>query len=118
MEEKILTSIKALLGIPEEVTSFDKELVMHINSVFFLLADLGLTESFTIEDDTTTWSDYFIGVTYLEIVKTYIYMRVKLLFDPPQNSFLVKNLSDQIEEYGWRIKMAVENKEVIANATT
>ena len=83
--ESILTSIKKLLGITEEYDQFDPDIIMHINSVFMILTQLGVgpAEGFSIEDDTAVWTDFIQDVKKLESVKTYVYLKVKLAFDPP-----------------------------------
>ena len=83
--ESILTSIKKLLGLGAEYTHFDPDIIMHINTVFFDLNRIGVgpEEGFMIEDDTTTWLDYIPDQAKFEAVKTYVYIKVKLVFDPP-----------------------------------
>jgi len=109
--ENILDSIKKLLGIDEMDLNFDQELIMHINSVFMVLNQLGVgpVEGFKISSNEETWSD-FIGTRLdIESVKSYIYLKVRLLFDPPQNSFLVAAIEKQIEEQEWRLRAQVES---------
>ena len=89
--ENILDSIKKLLGIDEADLNFDQELIMHINSVFMVLNQLGVgpVGGFKISSNEEVWTD-FVGTRLdLESVKSYIYLKVRLLFDPPQNSFLI-----------------------------
>ena len=102
--ESILTSIKKLLGIQEEYTNFDNDIIMHINSTFSTLTQLGVGPSngFSIKDKSSTW-DEFISDTRLECVKSYIYLKVKLLFDPPSTSAVMDSINRQINEYEWRI---------------
>lgn len=107
--ENILDSIKKLLGIDETDLNFDQELIMHINSVFMVLNQLGVgpVEGFKISNEEI-WTD-FVGTRLdLESVKSYIYLKVRLLFDPPQNSFLVGSIEKQIEEHEWRLQVQVE----------
>ena len=87
MEPSILLSVKKVLGLTPEVTSFDEDIIMHINSAFFKLKQLAVfTEPYTIEDDTATWSDALgENETKLSAVKTYIYLYVKYIFDPNTN---------------------------------
>ena len=108
--ESILNSIKKLLGIEPDDTSFDQELIMHINSVFMVLTQLGLgpTAGFVITDASTEWNDYLSTRTDLESIKSYIYLRVRLFFDPPQNSFLVDSIKKQCEELEWRLNVQVD----------
>ena len=104
--ESILTSIKKLLGITEEYTHFDQDIIIHINTVFTTLNQLGVgpSEGFAITDDSETWSE-FLGEneTMLNSVKTFIYMKVKLIFDPPLSSEVIKAMDRQIKELEWRI---------------
>lgn len=110
--ESILTSIKELLGITEEYTHFDRPIIMHINTVLMVLTQLGVgpAEGFVIEDDTATWADFIPDATpvKLDAVKSFIYLKVRLLFDPPQNSALIESINRQISEYEWRLNVAAE----------
>ena len=103
--ESILTSIKKLLGIAEEYTHFDQDIIMQINSALFDLTQLGVGPSagFIVLGKTQTWSEFLADRKDLELVKTAVYLRVRLMFDPPQNSFLVSSIQKQIEEFDWRI---------------
>ena len=108
--ENILDSIKKLLGIDEADLNFDQELIMHINSVFMVLNQLGVgpVGGFKISSNEEVWTD-FVGTRLdLESVKSYIYLKVRLLFDPPQNSFLISAIEKQIEENQWRLQVQVE----------
>ena len=108
--ENILDSIKKLLGIDESDLNFDQELIMHINSVFMVLNQLGIgpVGGFKISSNEEAWTD-FVGTRLdLESVKSYIYLKVRLLFDPPQNSFLVGSIEKQIEEQEWRLQVQAE----------
>lgn len=102
MEESILITIKKLLGLDAEYTAFDTDVITHINTTFWTLRQLGVGRNdFTISDSSATWSDYFGTTTKnMEAVKTYIYLKVRLLFDPPnQNASLFNAYQKQIEEY-------------------
>lgn len=109
--ESILTSIKKLLGIAEEYTHFDPDIIMHINSVFMILTQLGVgpSEGFIIEDDTATWMDFVSDNTKIESIKSYIYLKVKLLFDPPVNSAVIEATNRMINEFEWRLNVAAES---------
>lgn len=113
--ESILTSIKKLLGITEEYDHFDADLIMHINSVFSVLTQLGVgpSEGFSIVDSSATWDSYITESMNLQMVKTYIHLKVKLLFDPPSSSTVIDAMNKQISEFEWRINVAAEyaNKE-------
>lgn len=104
--DSILTSIKKLLGLDADYTQFDADIIMHINSTFMVLNQLGVGPStpYTISDSTATWDD-FIDDGSSEAVKTYIYMKVKILFDPPSSSFVLESLKNQISEYEWRLNV-------------
>lgn len=107
--DSILISIKQLLGIDPEYTHFDPIIIMHINSVFMILTQLGVgpSEGFMIEDEMTTWTDYMQDKTNIESVKSYIYLKVKLLFDPP-SSAVIASMNEMIKELEVRLNIAVE----------
>lgn len=99
--DSILTSIKKMLGIEEDYTQFDNELILFINSAFGVLYQLGVgptTEPYKIADVTDTWDD-FIKSDQIETVKSYVFMKVKLLFDPPSSSFVLSSYQDLIKEF-------------------
>lgn len=108
--DSILTSIKKLLGIAEEYEQFDADVIMHINSVFTILTQLGVgpTTGFSISDNSATWNDFLGPDLKLEIVKSYTHLKVKLLFDPPLGSAVIEALNRQISEFEWRIQIAVD----------
>lgn len=109
--ESILTSIKKLLGITEEYTHFDADLIMHINSVFMILTQMGVgpEEGFSISDDSVSWADFIdTDSVKFESVKSYIYLKVRLLFDPPQSSSHIESINRLISELEWRLNMAAE----------
>ena len=100
----ILDSIKQLLGIDLNDTSFDKELIMHINGALMIINQLGVgPEFYSITDKNNVWEEFTQGRKDLEIIKSFVYLKVRLMFDPPQNSFLVDSIEKQISEYEWRI---------------
>lgn len=108
--ESILTSIKKLLGITEEYKHFDADLIMHINTVFLVLTQLGVgpSEGFMIEDDSAFWEDFLEDPTQMQAVKSYMYLKVKLLFDPPLSSAAMESMNRMIAEYEWRLNVAAE----------
>ena len=114
MEESILTSIKKMFGPSEDYDYFDPDLIIHINSVFMILTQLGVgpSEGFSIKDKTAVWSDFISDISKFEAVKTYVYLRVKLLFDPPLTSSVMEAMKTQISELEWRMNVIAENKEV------
>lgn len=116
--DSILTSIKKLLGITEEYTHFDADIIMHINSVFMTLKQLGVgpDKGFMIEDSSSTWDEY-INIdddpekqALLSAVKTYIHLKVKLLFDPPLSSAVMEAIKQSINEAEWRLNVEAESK--------
>ena len=114
--ESILTSIKKMLGITEEDTVFDADIIMHINSVFMTLAQLGVgpSEGFYIEDDSSEWTDFVSDLSKIQAIKSYIFLRVKLLFDPGSiGSSTLASYERMIQELEWRLNVAVESKEAI-----
>ena len=109
--DSILNSIKKLLGLTTEQTDFDEDLIMHINTVFTILNDLGVgpKEGFAIEGVYETWYDYMQDKLQFEKVKTYMALKVKLYFDPPQNSSLIVAIERRIDELEWRLTASAEN---------
>ena len=108
--ESILTSIKKLLGIAEEYTHFDADLIMHINSVLSILTQIGVgpAEGFSIKDESSVWEDFVPENSKLELIKSYTYMKVKLLFDPPLSSSVIESMNRIISELEWRIQVAAD----------
>lgn len=107
----ILTSIKKLLGIPEEYDQFNADLVMHINSVLFILNQMGVTEQFSITGDVETWTDLLGDELHdYEAIKSYVHLKVKLLFDPPQSSAVAEAVKNMISELEYRLYVVAENK--------
>lgn len=110
--DSILTSIKKLLGISEEYLQFDDDIIMHINTAFLNLQQLGVgpEEGFSIEDDTTDWEDFADLESNLPLnaVKSYVYLKVKLLFDPPLSSAVIESTNRMISELEWRLCVAAE----------
>ena len=110
METSILTSIKKMLGVAEDYTEFDEDIITNINSVFLNLTQLGVgpEEGFMIEDDTAVWEDFIDDSIRLQAVKTYMYLKVKLLFDPPLSSSVTESFTRMIAELEWRLNVAVD----------
>lgn len=111
--DSILTSIKNLLGIIEECTDFDQIIIMHINSVFSILSQLGVgpTAGFSIEDDSAEWSDFIGDDPRLSDVKSFVYLKVHMLFDPPLSSAVAESMNRLASELEWRINVTVDPKE-------
>ena len=110
METSILTSIKKLLGVAEDYVEFDEDIMTHINSVFLNLTQLGVgpEEGFMIKDNTAEWEDFINDSVQLQAVKTYVYLKVKLLFDPPLSSSVTESINRMIAELEWRLNAAVD----------
>ncbi len=110
MSDSILNSTKKSLGIEEDYTAFDVDILMYINGVFSTLNQLGFgpTEGFAIEEADDTWESFLGGDLRLNAVKTYMYLRVRLLFDPPSTSFHITALKEQIQELEWRLNVQRE----------
>lgn len=109
-KDSILISTKKVLGIDADYHAFDDDIMMHINSVFGTLQQLGLgpVEGFEIDDETATWSDFLSGNVTYNPVRTYVYLRVRLLFDPPATSFAITAMENQIKELEWRLNVRRE----------
>jgi hypothetical protein len=107
METSILISTKKTLGIAEDYTVWDHDIITHINSAFSTLTQLGVgpTAGFMIDDETAEWSDFIGTDLELNSVKTYIYLRVRLLFDPPATSYAISAMKDQVDQLEWRLNV-------------
>ena len=110
MEESILLSIKKMLGMTADYTHFDPDIIMHINTMLMNLHQMGVgpVDGFDIEDDGATWDDYLEDMSKLHAVKTYIYCKVRLVFDPPQSSAHIEVLKQTAAECEWRLNVAVD----------
>lgn len=108
--DSILTSIKKLLGITEEYENFDQDIIMHINSAFMILNQLGVgpKNGFSINDKSSTWDEFIPESSNLEAVKTYVHLKVKLMFDPPLSSTVIEAIKSQINELEWRLNVSVD----------
>lgn len=110
--ESILTSIKKMLGVAEDYDYFDADIIMHINSVFMTLNQLGVgpAEGFSIEDDTSVWTDFIPDVNQLQAVKSYMYLQVKILFDSASlGAATLAAYERQIQQFEWRLNVAAES---------
>lgn len=114
ISDSILLSVKKMLGIPPEYEQFDPEIIIHINSVFSILTQLGVgsDEGFSIKDSTACWSDYIPEGKAVEDIKTYVYLKVRLIFDPPQSSSAIEAMKQLASEFEWRINVGVDVEEV------
>ncbi len=108
--DSILTSIKKLLGIDEAYEHFDPDLIMHINSVLAILTQLGVgpENGFSISDKTAVWSDFISDSPKLGFIKSYMNLKVRLLFDPPLGSAVIEAMNRQIGELEWRIQVEAD----------
>lgn len=108
----ILNSVKLALGILPEYTAFDDTIIMHINSVFSILTQLGVgpDNGFSIADSTTDWSEYISNDAQLNMVQTYMNKKVGLMFDPPLSSAVMESQKNIISELEWRLNVAVDPK--------
>lgn len=106
MSDSILTSTKKVLGIEENYTAFDPDIIMHINSALTVLHDLGVgpEDALAITDHAASWGDLDAPDNQLGTIKTYLYLKVRLGFDPPATSFHIEALNKQIEEHEYRLK--------------
>ena len=111
MDDSILDSIKKILGMPPDYDAFDTDLVIHINSVFGILAQLGVGPAggFSISDNTTLWKAYLGNSKDLEMVKSYMALKVRLVFDPPTIGAVMDAMKEQIREYEWRQNVQVDH---------
>lgn len=115
--ESILNSVKQLLGIDESENHFDLDIIIHINSVFSILNQMGVgpKETYSIIDDTSNWSEFTDDAAIFNNVKTYMYLKVRLAFDPPTNSNVLSSMERQISELEWRLTVSASNKAMEEN---
>lgn len=109
--ESILTSIKKLLGIDKSYTHFDPDLIMHINSVFSILTQMGVgpANGFSITGSDEKWGDFNAeNPEKFSLVKSYMHLKIKLLFDPPLSSAVIESINRQISEFEWRLFIAAD----------
>jgi len=109
MTDSILNTIKQMLGIPSTDTAFDTDIFVNINSTFMILHQLGVGPEtvYSITDSTPLWSAFLTDVALYQAVKTYIYLKVRLVFDPPGTSFHLTAIENQIKELEWRLSVQV-----------
>ena len=110
MEDSILLTIKKLLGLCEDYDAFDMDIIIHINMVFNILNQMGVgpKEGFIINGPEDKWNDYVRDSRKLEMVKTYIYLKVRQIFDPGTSSALNNAIEAQISELEWRLSVQVD----------
>lgn len=112
--DSILLSIKKLLGIESTVTVFDADIILHINSVFSNLTSMGVgpEDGFSISDSTPVWSDFISDSQKLQNVKSYVYLKVRILFDPPMSSIVMNAFMEQCKELEFRLFVETDNNKV------
>lgn len=115
MEESILNSIKKMLGLSPDMKHFDLDIIFYINSVFTILMQLGVGPEggYSIVDDGDTWTDYLDDAKNLECIKAYVYLKTRMMFDPPANSFVLTAMKEQAAELEWRLNIEVDPQEVL-----
>lgn len=108
--ESILLSIKKMLGLDQSYEVFDPELIIHINTVFGTLHQLGVgpSDQYRIADKNNLWTEFTTDGKQLDEVKTYVYLRVRLLFDPPSSSFVLSSFKEQLQELEWRLNVKAD----------
>lgn len=111
--DSVLTSIKKMLGIDEAYECFDPDIIMNINMALNVLSQLGVKfkQKHSIEDDTTTWDDLIVDIEKIQMVKTYVYLKTRLVFDPPASATTANSYQSQISELEWRINVQVDPEE-------
>lgn len=110
VSDSILLTIKKLLGIMEDYTVFDEDIIVHINSSLMTLNQIGVggEKPFLITGKEQNWNELSDNIEYLQAIKTYIYISVRLIFDPPSSSYVLTALKEQLKEYEWRINIMGE----------
>lgn len=111
MTDSILDTTKRACDVAEDDTAFDNTILLHINSVFSKLTQLGIgpAEGFDISDRSTTWAMYLMNDRRYNLVKTYMYLNVRMLFDPPTTSYHITAMQENLKEYEWRISVLRES---------
>lgn len=109
MNDSILTTIKEMLGVPEEYAHYDGQIIRHINSALMTLRQLGIgPKGFKILSDEQTWQDFLGESDDLETTVTYVYEKVKMNFDPPTSAFVMDAMKEQSKEDEWRLNVQAE----------
>lgn len=106
----ILNTVKQALGVGTDYDPFDPELIMYINGVFSTLHQLGVgpSEPYSIESSENKWDEFMESNKGIESVKTYVYAKVRLIFDPPTTSYGIKSFEDICKELEWRLLVQAE----------
>ena len=110
MSDSILTTTKKVLGLAESYTAFDTDVIMHLNSALSVLDQIGVgpTGGVYVTDTTRTWASMGMPPEQLALTKSYIFLRVKALFDPPPTSFAIEAMNEQIKQFEWRLNVMRE----------
>lgn len=111
-ENSILISTKKKLGLDQAYEQFDMEIISYINSALAILTQLGVgpEDGLNIDGPNNTWDELFVDSKKIELAKSYIYLKVRLLFDPPTSSFVLESMNKQLSEYEWRINVMAEKE--------
>lgn len=114
MESSILKSTKKILGLSQDYTAFDLDIITHINSAFSVLNQIGIgpLAGYSIDEEDAEWADLNLPTNQLSLVKTYIFLKVRSLFDPPTTSYLIEAVNRQISELEWRLSVLRETEGV------
>lgn len=112
-EESILVYVKKLLGIQNDYTHFDPDIIYGINAAFSILTQLGVgpESGFSISDDSKTWNEFISDKLQLSMIKPYVYLKTRLLFDPPSSATLIDSINATIKEYEFRLFIASDGGE-------
>lgn len=111
--DSILNSVKKLLGITEEQEYFDADIIMYINSIFSTLNQIGVgpKDGFSITDENSKWDDFVQNTKNIENVKAYVFLKVRMLFDPPSSATVMECLKQQASELEWRLQVTCDRDE-------
>lgn len=111
MTDSILNSTKKILGLDATYTPFDLDIITHINATFSVLSQLGIgpTNGFYISDSTVGWDEFDVPENQMRLVQTYLFLKVRMLFDPPTTSYLIEAMNNQIKEFEWRLNVLRED---------
>lgn len=112
MNESILNTIKTMIGLSPDDAEFNTDILVFVNSALMTLRQIGIgpQNGFSVSDSTQTWSEFIEDIRYYESVKSYIYLKVRLMFDPPATSYVSEQMKTEIQEIEWRLK--VEKEEI------
>lgn len=117
IKDSILKSIKKLLGISPDYAHFDPDIIMYINSAFMVLTQIGVgpPNGYVIEDDKDQWDDFIVKEEErlkLQSIQSYVYLKVKMVFDPPTSTAVLESMNSMIKELEWRLNAAADKEEI------